>query len=114
MPIYRQLMELLVARILDQVYLEGEMLPSVRQLAQDCDVNPLTVAKTYKELASEGFTGPRGTSRSSPAAFRRNGSPRQIPELATRGLERVKCFLETLGYRMSFSGHWSPRVTAWR
>jgi GntR family transcriptional regulator len=55
-PIYRQLMELLVARILDQVYLEGEMLPSVRQLAQDCDVNPLTVAKTYKELASEGFT----------------------------------------------------------
>jgi GntR family transcriptional regulator len=49
-------MELLVARILDQVYLEGEMLPSVRQLAQDCDVNPLTVAKTYKELANEGFT----------------------------------------------------------
>ena len=55
-PIYRQLMEMLVARILDQVYLEGEMLPSVRQLAQDCDVNPLTVAKTYKELANEGFT----------------------------------------------------------
>jgi GntR family transcriptional regulator len=55
-PIYRQLMELLVARILDQVYLEGEMLPSVRQLAQDCDVNPLTVAKTYRELANEGFT----------------------------------------------------------
>jgi GntR family transcriptional regulator len=49
-------MEVLVARILDQIYLEGEMLPSVRQLAQDCDVNPLTVAKTYKELASEGFT----------------------------------------------------------
>jgi GntR family transcriptional regulator len=55
-PIYRQLMELLVARILDQVYLEGEMLPSVRQLAQDCDVNPLTAAKAYKELAREGFT----------------------------------------------------------
>ena len=49
-------MELLVARILDQVYLEGEMLPSVRQLAQDCDVNPLTVARTYKELANGGFT----------------------------------------------------------
>jgi GntR family transcriptional regulator len=49
-------MELLVARILDQVYLEGEMLPSVRQLAQDCDVNPLTAAKAYKELAREGFT----------------------------------------------------------
>jgi GntR family transcriptional regulator len=55
-PIYRQLIELLVARILDQTYLENEMLPSVRQLAQDCDVNPLTVAKAYKELSREGFT----------------------------------------------------------
>jgi GntR family transcriptional regulator len=55
-PIYRQLMDLLVVRILDQTYLEGEMLPSVRQFAQDCDVNPLTVAKAYKELAREGFT----------------------------------------------------------
>lgn len=55
-PIYRQLMDVLVVRILDQVYLEDEMLPSVRQLAMDCDVNPLTVAKAYKELGREGFT----------------------------------------------------------
>ena len=55
-PIYRQLMDMLVVRILDQTYLEEEMLPSVRQLAQDCDVNPLTVAKAYKEIAREGFT----------------------------------------------------------
>ena len=55
-PIYRQLMDLLVARIIDQIYLEDQMLPSVRQLAQDCDVNPLTAAKAYKELAREGFT----------------------------------------------------------
>jgi len=55
-PIYRQLMDLLVLRILDETYTEQAMLPSVRQLAQDCDVNPLTVAKAYKELAREGFT----------------------------------------------------------
>ena len=55
-PIYRQLMDMLVVRILDQTYVEEEMLPSVRQLAQDCDVNPLTVAKAYKEIAREGFT----------------------------------------------------------
>jgi GntR family transcriptional regulator len=55
-PIYRQLMDLLVVRIIDQIYLEDQMLPSVRQLALDCDVNPLTVAKAYKELAREGFT----------------------------------------------------------
>jgi GntR family transcriptional regulator len=53
-PIYRQLMELLVARILDGTYPEGEMLPSVRQLASDCQVNPLTSAKAYKELARDG------------------------------------------------------------
>jgi len=55
-PIYRQLMDVLVVRILDRVYLEDEMLPSVRQLALDCDVNPLTVAKAYKELTRAGFT----------------------------------------------------------
>jgi len=55
-PIYRQLMDLLVTRILDQVYLEDAMLPSVRQLALDCEINPLTVARAYKELAREGFT----------------------------------------------------------
>jgi GntR family transcriptional regulator len=55
-PIYRQLMDLLVVRILERTYLEEQMLPSVRQLAADCDVNPLTVAKAYKELAREGFT----------------------------------------------------------
>lgn len=55
-PIYRQLMELLVARIIDQAYPENEMLPSVRQLALDCDVNPLTVAKAYKELSRAGLT----------------------------------------------------------
>jgi GntR family transcriptional regulator len=49
-------MDLVVARILDRVYAEDQMLPSVRQLAQDCDLNPLTVAKVYKELAREGFT----------------------------------------------------------
>lgn len=55
-PIYRQLMDVLIGRILDQTYPEGEMLPSVRQLASDYEINPLTVAKAYKELAREGLT----------------------------------------------------------
>ena len=49
-PIYRQLMEQIVARILDSTYREGEMLPSVRQLASDFVVNPLTAARAYREL----------------------------------------------------------------
>ena len=62
-PIYRQLMDLLVTRILDQTYLEEQMLPSVRQLAVDCDINPLTVSKAYKELAREGFSHARDRHR---------------------------------------------------
>jgi GntR family transcriptional regulator len=49
-PIYRQLVERIVARILDQTYREGELLPSVRQLASDFVVNPLTAARAYREL----------------------------------------------------------------
>jgi len=49
-PIYRQLMEQIVARILDRTYREGAMLPSVRQLASDFVVNPLTAARAYREL----------------------------------------------------------------
>lgn len=55
LPIYRQLMQFVVGHILDRTYIEGEMLPSVRQLASDYEINPLTVAKVYKELAREGF-----------------------------------------------------------
>lgn len=49
-PIYRQLMEELIAGILNRTYPEGEMLPSVRQLADNYLVNPLTVARAYREL----------------------------------------------------------------
>ncbi|MET0984514.1 MAG: GntR family transcriptional regulator [Steroidobacteraceae bacterium] len=49
-------MDLLIGRILDETYPEGEMLPSVRQLASDYEINPLTVAKAYKELSREGLT----------------------------------------------------------
>ena len=49
-PIYRQLMEEIIARILNQTYREGELLPSVRQLASDSMVNPLTAARAYREL----------------------------------------------------------------
>jgi GntR family transcriptional regulator len=43
-------MEELVAGILNRTYPEGEMLPSVRQLADSHVVNPLTVARAYREL----------------------------------------------------------------
>ena len=54
-PIYRQLMDEVIAGILDRSYPEGGMLPSVRQMAATYDVNPLTAAKAYRELAREGL-----------------------------------------------------------
>jgi len=54
-PIYRQLLDQTITRILDCTYREGDMLPSVRQLASEYQVNPLTAAKAYKELARDGF-----------------------------------------------------------
>jgi len=58
-PIYRQLIDLIVVRILDRTYPEGELLPSVRQLATDHQVNPLTAAKAVAELAKEDLTEKR-------------------------------------------------------
>jgi GntR family transcriptional regulator len=54
-PIYRQLIDEIIAGILDRSYPEGQMLPSVRGLAERYDVNPLTAAKAYRELQREGL-----------------------------------------------------------
>jgi GntR family transcriptional regulator len=54
-PIYRQLRERVVAMILDGVLQEGDPLPSVRTVAAEYRVNPLTVLKGYQELVDEGL-----------------------------------------------------------
>lgn len=54
-PIYRQLKELVVERIMDGSFAEGEAIPSVRQVAADYQVNHLTVAKSYQELVELGL-----------------------------------------------------------
>jgi len=52
-PIYRQLRDRVVAMILDGVIPEGEALPSVRNVATETRVNPLTVLKAYQQLVDE-------------------------------------------------------------
>ena len=52
-PIYRQLRDRVVAMILDGVLNEGDPLPSVRNVAAEYRVNPLTVLKAYQQLADE-------------------------------------------------------------
>ncbi len=52
-PIYRQLRDKVVAMILDSVLKDGDALPSVRNVAAEYRLNPLTVLKGYQELVDE-------------------------------------------------------------
>ncbi len=52
-PIYRQLKERIVGMMLDGALKAGDALPSVRQIAADFQLNPITVSRAYQELADE-------------------------------------------------------------
>ena len=54
-PIYRQLRDRIVAMILDGVLGEEDPLPSVRNVAAEYRVNPITVLKGYQQLVDEGL-----------------------------------------------------------
>jgi GntR family transcriptional regulator len=58
-PIYRQLRDRVVAMILDGVLKEGDPLPSVRNVAAEYRVNPLTVLKGYQQLVDESLVETR-------------------------------------------------------
>ena len=58
-PIYRQLRDRVVAMILDGVLKEGDPLPSVRTVAAEYRINPLTVLKAYQQLVDEGLVETR-------------------------------------------------------
>ena len=58
-PIYRQLRDRMVALILEGALKEGDPLPSVRAVAADYRLNPLTVLKGYQQLVDEGLVESR-------------------------------------------------------
>jgi GntR family transcriptional regulator len=58
-PIYRQLRDRVVAMILEGVLTDGDPLPSVRTVAAEYRLNPLTVLKGYQELVDEGLVEKR-------------------------------------------------------
>ncbi len=53
-PIYRQLHDRLVEMILEGVYRNGDALPSVRQIASDHRINPITVSRAFQLLVDDG------------------------------------------------------------
>ncbi|PRC92003.1 GntR family transcriptional regulator [Solimicrobium silvestre] len=52
-PIYRQLKERVIGMMLDGVIKSGDALPSVRQIAAEYQLNPITVSRAYQELVDE-------------------------------------------------------------
>ena len=58
-PIYWQLKDRTVAMILDGTLAEGEALPSVRNVAAELQLNPITLSKSYQALVEEGLVEKR-------------------------------------------------------
>ena len=73
-PIYWQLKERTVAMILDGTLAEGEPLPSVRNVAAEFQLNPITVSKSYQALVEEGLV----EKRRGLGMFVREGARRQL------------------------------------
>ncbi|MCC3862140.1 GntR family transcriptional regulator [Pseudemcibacter aquimaris] len=58
-PIYLQLKDQILTMIMDGVLTEGEALPSVRKVAVEYQINPITASKAYAELVDEGLVEKR-------------------------------------------------------
>jgi GntR family transcriptional regulator len=58
-PIFRQLRDRVAAMILDGILNDGDSLPSVRKIAAEYTINPLTVLKAYQQLVDENLVETR-------------------------------------------------------
>ena len=58
-PIYLQLKDRILTMIMDGVIEEGAALPSVRKVAVEYQINPITASKAYAELVGEGLVEKR-------------------------------------------------------
>src|ERR1700746_1496832 len=54
-PVYRQIMDQVLAAMASGRLGTGDQLPTVRQLAVDLSINPNTVIRAYRELEIRGF-----------------------------------------------------------
>ena len=99
-PIYRQLHDRVVAMILDGVLKEGDPLPSVRSVAAEYRVNPLTVLKSYQQLVDEELV----EKRRGLGMFVKDGAHRLLLEGERRRFlaeqwPRIRQMIQRLGLR---------------
>ncbi len=97
-PIYKQLRNRVVAMILDGVIKDGDALPSVRSVAADYRLNPLTVLKSYQELVDDQLV----EKRRGRGMFLTDGARKKLlKEERQRFLEdewpRIRSMIERLG-----------------
>jgi GntR family transcriptional regulator len=100
-PIYRQLRDRVVAMILEEVLKEGDPLPSVRNVAAEYRVNPLTVLKGYQQLVDEGLV----ESRRGRGMFINSGARNMLlkgerQKFLKEEWPRVEATIERLGLKM--------------
>lgn len=103
-PIYLQLKEKVVAMMLDGVLKPGDALPSVRQVAADFQLNPITVSRAYQELVDEALVEKRrglgmyvneGAREKLLASERKRFLREEWPKVLER-IERLKLDLQAL------------------
>ena len=103
-PIYRQLKDRVIAMMLDGILKPGDALPSVRQVAAEYELNPITVSRAYQELADEALVEKRrglGMFVTDEASKKLRGSERERflteewPAVAER-IERLGLSIEDL------------------
>ncbi|QIL20710.1 GntR family transcriptional regulator [Thermomonas sp. HDW16] len=94
-PIYRQLKERVVAMLLDGVLKPGDALPSVRQVAAEYQLNPITVSRAYQELADDQLVEKRRglgmyVTEGAPARLKTSERDRFLTEEWPLVLERIQ------------------------
>jgi GntR family transcriptional regulator len=97
-PIYRQLRDRVVAMILEGVLSDGDALPSVRNVAAEYRLNPLTVLKGYQELVDEGLVEKkRGRGMFVTEGARRNLLKDERQRFVEKEWPKVAATIERLG-----------------
>ena len=97
-PIYRQLRDRVVAMILEGVLSDGDALPSVRNVAAEYRLNPLTVLKGYQELVDEGLVEKkRGRGMFVTAGARKNLLKDERQRFIEKEWPKIAATIERLG-----------------
>ncbi len=111
-PIYLQLREQVIGRLMDGTFAEGEAVPSVRQVASEYQINHLTVAKAYQELVDDGLLEKKrglgmfvveGARQALLQNEQKKFIDRELPEFATR-VQQLGLDLSTVAQQLAGMG----------